>query len=61
MTEFEWALIAIVLGPLALGAARKSGWSYAKGYWENYLEYIISIILFAVTIFAVTQFVGIFE
>lgn len=53
-----WLLVAAVLAPISLGAARRSGWSFALGRWENNLEYILSIMFLGGATLAFYKFLG---
>lgn len=52
-----WIILGILSGPISLGAARRSGWSYARDdKLDDFLSYAISIAalaLFSFTIFKV--------
>jgi hypothetical protein len=57
-----WLVVAMITGPIALGAARRSGWSYARGDglddWINYAASIALLGLFAFAVFKVQPLLG---
>lgn len=49
-----WFVVAVITGPIALGAARRSGWSYARGdRLDDGVNYAASIALLGLFAFAV--------
>lgn len=52
--ELIWLITAILSGPIALGAARRSGWSYAReDRLDDLANYAASIALLGIFAFAV--------
>lgn len=57
-----WFVIAVITGPIALGAARRSGWSYARedklDDWANYAASVALLGLFAFAVFKMQPLLG---
>ena len=57
-----WLVVAMITGPIALGAARRSGWSYARedrlDDWINYAASIALLGLFAFAVFKAQPLLG---